>query len=101
MLATLLLAATAAALPDPLLCVPGSGPRIVAHRARRDADRPENSLAEMKATAAAPYMLEIDLSETRDGAILLLHDDYLDRTTTGRGPLAILSYRSREAPAQG
>ena len=46
----------------------------------------------MKAIAAtALYMLEIDLSETRDGSILLLHDDDLDRTTTGHGPIAALT----------
>ncbi|RVT93951.1 glycerophosphodiester phosphodiesterase family protein [Sphingomonas crocodyli] len=90
MLTLLLLAAAASS--DPLLCAPGSGPHIVAHRARRDVDRPENSLAEMKATVtAAPYMLEIDLSETRDGVIRLLHDDDLDRTTNGHGPLAAIT----------
>ena len=36
--------------------------------------------------AAGVPFLEIDIATTRDGALVLMHDDTLDRTTTGSGP---------------
>lgn len=33
-------------------------------------------------------MVEIDVAESSDGALFLLHDTTLDRTTTGSGPLS-------------
>ncbi|MBN8607134.1 MAG: glycerophosphodiester phosphodiesterase family protein [Caulobacterales bacterium] len=33
----------------------------------------------------APAMLEIDIARTRDNVLVLMHDDELDRTTTGTG----------------
>lgn len=50
---------------------------------------PENSLAAMRASIAAGVaILELDVALTRDGAVVLLHDRTLDRTTTGTGPVA-------------
>jgi glycerophosphoryl diester phosphodiesterase len=75
-----------------LLCATANAARIAAHRSRRDASRPENSLAEMRATArVAPYMLELDLALDADGDMLLLHDDSVDRTTDGHGVLAAMN----------
>jgi glycerophosphoryl diester phosphodiesterase len=49
----------------------------------------ENSLSGIKACAAHGIrMVEIDLMESRDGELFLLHDESLDRTTTGRGLLS-------------
>lgn len=38
-------------------------------------------------TRLAPALLEIDIARTRDNALVLMHDDDLDRTTTGSGPV--------------
>lgn len=37
-------------------------------------------------------MFEIDLAATKDGKIVLLHDDQLERTTTGKGNLSDFTY---------
>lgn len=100
------LPATAQAADNALFCAGGT--RIAAHRARLDAELPENSLGQMRATATqAPYMLEIDLSLTSDRQIVLLHDDMVDRTTDGHGAITALSsveaakLRLRDAPKEG
>lgn len=62
--------------------------QLVAHRGASQ-ERPENTLAaleramQVKATAA-----EVDVRMSRDGALVLLHDDSLDRTTDGAGPVS-------------
>lgn len=63
---------------------------VAAHRAGGFARGvPENSLAGIRAAASmGAAFAEVDLRETADGVIVLLHDDTLDRTTTGRGPVA-------------
>jgi glycerophosphoryl diester phosphodiesterase len=50
---------------------------------------PENTLAAVK--KAIEYgldMVEIDVHLTADGKIVVIHDGTLDRTTTGKGPVA-------------
>jgi glycerophosphoryl diester phosphodiesterase len=37
--------------------------------------------------AAGVAFLEIDVATTKDGVLVLMHDDTLDRTTTGSGPV--------------
>lgn len=71
-------------------CARERGVLVSAHRAVLDDSTPENSLAGIRATGAAirPALLEIDVTRTRDGALVLMHDDTLDRTTTGRGRVA-------------
>jgi len=71
-------------------CARDRGVLISAHRAVLDDSTPENSLAGIRATGAAirPALLEIDVTRTRDGALVLMHDETLDRTTTGRGRVA-------------
>lgn len=61
---------------------------VVAHRgAMRMA--PENTIAafDRAAEAGADYV-EIDVRATADGALVLLHDARVDRTTDGRGAVA-------------
>ena len=58
---------------------------VVAHRADWR-NFPENSLAAIQsAIDMGVDMVELDLQRTRDGKLILMHDDTLDRTTTGRG----------------
>ena len=92
----LLLAACAATPPDPLAStwptpvqclLTSNGVAVSAHRGGPVG--PENSLSAMAASIAAGVaILELDVALTRDGAVVLLHDRTLDRTTTGTGPVA-------------
>ncbi|WP_157014761.1 glycerophosphodiester phosphodiesterase family protein [Mesorhizobium xinjiangense] len=66
---------------------------VVAHRGGGVADGrgrfPENSSAAVEhAVSVGAEMVEIDLQRTRDGVLVVLHDQRLDRTTTCRGPVA-------------
>lgn len=65
----------------------GTAPLVIAHRgASRIA--PENTLAAFRQAAAdgADY-IEFDVACTADGELVVIHDDTLDRTTDGRGPV--------------
>lgn len=71
-------------------CLEAEGTTLVsAHRGGPAPGWPENALETMQRTlAAAPAMLEIDVAQSADGVLFLLHDDTLERTTTGRGRAA-------------
>ncbi|KMQ59536.1 glycerophosphodiester phosphodiesterase [Chryseobacterium angstadtii] len=58
---------------------------VVAHRADwREA--PENSvMAVKKAIEKGVNMVEIDLALTKDSILIVMHDNTIDRTTTGKG----------------
>lgn len=54
---------------------------------------PENTLPALEAAAAhGATVAEIDIVLTRDGRIVVLHDEILDRTTDGRGRVAALDF---------
>lgn len=60
-------------------------PKVIAHRGA-SVEAPENSLAAFqRAIDAGADMIELDVRLTRDGAVVVLHDGSLERTTTGRG----------------
>ncbi|MGI8589328.1 MAG: glycerophosphodiester phosphodiesterase [Chloroflexia bacterium] len=62
--------------------------RGVAHRGGA-ATAPENTLAAFRgALAAGVFAWEMDVQLTADGALAVFHDETLDRTTDGSGPLA-------------
>lgn len=71
----------------------GGGVAISAHRAVSASDQAENSVAAIEATGRAipGAIVEIDVALTRDGALVLMHDETLDRTTTGQGRVADLT----------
>ena len=73
-------------------CTRESGATLL--QAHRAGDRPgyaENALSTMAASIAdGAVFLEIDVAKLSDGTLVLMHDDTVDRTTTGQG--AILSY---------
>ncbi len=77
-------------------------PRIIGHRGIA-LSAPENTLAGFCMAAAKDVAwVEFDVRLTRDGRCVLLHDDTLDRTTTGKGPAAALSFEEiRELDAGG
>ncbi len=67
-------------------------PLLSAHRGGAVAGYPENCLETFEHTISHTFsMLEIDLRTTRDGILVLLHDETLDRTTTGTGPVSNLT----------
>ncbi len=55
--------------------------RNYAHRGLHSVDRqvPENSLAAFRAAAAAGYGMELDVQLSRDGRVVVFHDDTLER----------------------
>ena len=59
--------------------------RIIAHRGA-SGYAPENTMAAFeRAVAMGATEVETDVALTRDGALILLHDDTLERTTDGTG----------------
>lgn len=66
-------------------------PLIYAHRGGA-ALRPENTIAAFDhGLACGAEGLEFDVHLSRDGIVVIHHDDTLERTTNGRGPLAALT----------
>ncbi len=63
-----------------------STPLVSAHRGGPMPGFPENALETFEnALKYAPCMLECDVSKAKDGTLVMMHDDELDRTTTGSG----------------
>ena len=71
----------------------GDHPKIIAHRGF-SAAFPENTLAAIRAALDLAVdgrtidMVEIDVTSSADGEVVVIHDDTLERTTNGRGPVA-------------
>jgi len=62
---------------------------ISAHRGGARQNFPENCIATFENTLKHTYaILEIDPRYTKDGSIVVHHDTTLERTTTGKGPVA-------------
>ncbi|MCG5242412.1 glycerophosphoryl diester phosphodiesterase [Azospirillum doebereinerae] len=65
-------------------------PRLIGHRGAKES-APENTLASIREAARqGASWVELDVMLTRDGRPVIIHDDTLDRTTTGRGPVPLL-----------
>ncbi len=67
-------------------------PRLFAHRG---ASRyfPENTIEAFEAAVAAGIdLLELDVHATRDGRVVVIHDETVDRTTNGRGAVREMSF---------
>lgn len=63
-------------------------PMVIAHQGG-DGLRPSNTLlAFQHAVDLGVHVLEMDVHRTADGALVLMHDATVDRTTDGSGPLA-------------
>ncbi|MEM6534134.1 MAG: glycerophosphodiester phosphodiesterase family protein [Pseudomonadota bacterium] len=77
-------------LPGFFDCLREEGEFVIAsHRAGPAPGYPENSLETLKhAYASGLFVAEIDVVESRDGVLFLMHDNTLGRTTTGRGFVA-------------
>lgn len=65
------------------------GVLLIGHRGGPTRDYPENAIETFQRTYdAGTHAMEIDISETKDGVLILMHDDDLARTTTGEGLVA-------------
>lgn len=77
-------------------------PRIIGHRGAAKA-APENTLESIReAKRQGATWVEIDAKLTSDNKVILLHDDLLDRTTSGKGAAARTSleqFRALDAGA--
>ena len=68
-------------------------PWIIAHRGYR-AKYPENTLGSFKAALdAGASMIELDVALSYDRKLVVIHDDMLQRTTNGHGPVNGLSLK--------
>ena len=68
-----------------------AGVQVIAHRGGAGL-RPEATLEAFDhAARLGADILEMDARATADGAIVVLHDDSVDRTTDGSGPVAALT----------
>lgn len=67
-------------------------PPIIGHRGARSL-APENTVSGLQAAFAQGVLyVEIDAKLTQDGVVILMHDETLDRTTDGGGPVAETPY---------
>jgi glycerophosphoryl diester phosphodiesterase len=78
---------------------PAAGIFVIAHRGCHNpipskslGSLPENSLSALERCIALQVdMMETDIHRTRDGALVIMHDDTVDRTTDGTGAVADLT----------
>jgi glycerophosphoryl diester phosphodiesterase len=62
---------------------------VIAHRGGIFPDIPENTLSNFRmAIQQGTDVIEVDLRSSRDGQILIMHDETLDRTTNGSGNIS-------------
>lgn len=82
----LLLVALWPGRPSAALVAPFTG-RNFAHRGLHSPDKsvPENSLAAFRLAAEAGYGIELDIQLSKDGQVVVFHDDTLDRVCGVKG----------------
>ena len=78
------------AVPRHPQCKQLSGLRI-AHRGLHNATLPENSLAAFEAACQAGYAIENDIHITKDGHVVVFHDDTLQRMCGVEGSIEALT----------
>lgn len=78
--------ASADALAEAFRWQPGAPVLVSAHRGAPVRGLPENALPTFEhALNYAPALIEADVRRTADGVLVLMHDETLNRTTTGTG----------------
>ncbi|GGG95369.1 glycerophosphodiester phosphodiesterase family protein [Pedobacter zeae] len=76
----------------------GRFPLISAHRGGPMPGFPENCIETFdNATTYNPVIIEFDIAYSKDSVMVLMHDDQLDRTSTGKGPVANYTYAELRA----
>jgi glycerophosphoryl diester phosphodiesterase len=72
-------------------------PQVIAHRGDR-AHAPEDTLAAFrKAVLAGANWIELDVQRTKDGQLVVIHDETVDRTTDGSGRVGDLTLEQVQA----
>ena len=71
-------------MPAAVAAEPDKRPRVIGHRGLLEA-APENTLAGFRACLELRVGFEFDVRRTKDGKLVCLHDETLDRTTDGSG----------------
>jgi len=72
---------------------PSRTPLISAHRGGPMPGYPENCIETFKnALEYQPCLIECDVAKTKDGKLVMMHDDTVDRTTTGTGRVDSLTF---------
>ena len=70
---------------------------VIAHRGV-SAEAPENTVAAFeRAIALGCDAIETDIQASRDGVLVLIHDERVDRTTNGQGAVADLTFSEIQA----
>jgi len=64
----------------------------LAHRGLHDSMKPENTLAAFSAAIQGGYGVEMDLQITKDGVVVVFHDDDLERLTGLKGDIREVTY---------
>ncbi|TBL79591.1 glycerophosphodiester phosphodiesterase [Paenibacillus thalictri] len=68
-----------------------SVPMIIGHRGAAG-EAPENTLASfLLAVRQGAHAIELDVQLSKDGELVVIHDDTIDRTTNGKGAVAELT----------
>lgn len=71
----------------------GSFPLISAHRGGPMPGFPENAIETFEnATQHQPVIIEFDVALSKDSVLVIMHDNKLDRTTTGTGEIGSYTY---------
>ncbi len=75
-------------------CLEAEGKTLIsAHRGGPSAGLPENGIETMDAIlAGVPAIMEVDVAQSTDGVLYLMHDRTIDRTTTGSGKTSELAW---------
>lgn len=85
-------------MTDPILrhSLPWPYPTLFAHRGG-GSHAPENTLGAVKAGQARGYIaFEFDVKLSGDGVAMLMHDSTLERTTNGKGAVAVMNMSALE-----
>jgi len=70
----------------------GKPPLVIGHRGNSGV-APANTIESIcQAIALGVDMIELDVMLTRDGVPILIHNDTLDETTNGKGPVSAMDY---------
>ena len=73
-------------------------PLISAHRGGPMPGFPENCIETFdNATTYNPVIIEFDIAYSKDSVMVIMHDDQLDRTSTGKGPIGNYTYEELKA----
>lgn len=68
---------------------PAHVPLVSAHRGGPAPGYPENAIETFaRVLHHTPAIIETDISLTKDSLLVMMHDNTLDRTTTGKGPVS-------------